>query len=176
MLCYNRALAQNLTGQEAEEDGTPLIAPQTAGRHGPKPEYIELPTFRDEVLCIAEKIRACNVDGTSLRDIAVLAYRNAQVETVVTLLNQAGIPARSGLTAANDANVEEVNVLTLHSSKGLEFSMVAIPGIGELPLASHDANEQARVLYVGMTRAINSLVLTAHQSSGFAEKIKQACR
>jgi len=164
-----------LTAQEVEDDGAPLIAPQTAGRHSPKPEYIQLPTFRDEVLCIADKLRACNEEGTPLPDMAVLTYRNAKIDGMITLLKQAGTPAHAGLAPANDSKNEQVNVLTLHASKGLEFSVVAIPGLGELPYASHDANEQARVLYVGMTRAMQKLVMTAHQESEFSVKVRQAC-
>ncbi|BCL75799.1 DNA helicase [Jeongeupia sp. HS-3] len=164
-----------LTAQEAEDDGAPLIAPQSAGRHGPEPEFIQLPTFHDEVGCIADKLRAHNEAGTPLCDIAVLVYRNAQVEKVVAMLNQQGIPARAGLAAPTDTDTERVNVLTLHASKGLEFAMVAIPGLGEMPYANHDANQQARVLYVGMTRAMNNLLMTASTESDFAVKARQAC-
>ncbi|KAF0813676.1 ATP-dependent DNA helicase Rep [Andreprevotia sp. IGB-42] len=165
-----------LTAREAEEDGAPLISPQTAGRHGPAPEFIQLPSFNEEIHCIAKKLQANNAEGTALRDMAVLTYRNAQVDNVVKLLNQCGVPARAGLPGKDDDPAEErVNVLTLHASKGLEFSVVAIPGLGEMPYSNHDASEQARVLYVGMTRAMNHLVMTAHRESDFAGKAKNAC-
>ncbi|SFZ79553.1 nuclease-related domain-containing protein [Chitinimonas taiwanensis] len=41
--------------------------------------------------------------------------------------------------------------------------------------ASHDPNEQARVLYVGMTRAMNRLWLTTSKDSDFAQKAQLAC-
>jgi hypothetical protein len=170
------AFAQELlTAEEAEDDSVPLISPQSAGRRGPRPVFIQLPTFRDEILCIADKLRASKEAGTPLRDMAVLAYRNAQIEQIVTLLTQNGIPAHAGLAANDDTNPERVNVLTLHASKVLEFSTVAIPGLGEMPYSSHDANEQARVLYVGMTRAMSELVMTAHKDSAFAVKLRGAC-
>jgi DNA polymerase III epsilon subunit family exonuclease len=62
-----------------------------------------------------------------------------------------------------------VNLLTLHSTKGLEFSRVYIVGAedAELPGGSpvrgptNDETEEARrLLYVGMTRTIDRLVLT----------------
>ena len=106
------------------------------------------------------------------RDMAVLTYRKAQVTQVVDHLTKLGIPAQAELN--RDGN-DCVTVLTMHSSKGLEFPLVIIPGIGELPYASHDANEQARVLYVGMTRAMNQLVMTANRESVFAQKVKAAC-
>ena len=56
--------------------------------------------------------------------------------------------------------------MTLHGSKGLEFPAVFIYGIrkGLLPLelgtASGDVQEERRLLYVGMTRAREELILT----------------
>lgn len=164
-----------LDARDIEVDSETIVAPQSAGRRGPRPEFIALPSFRDEVQCIADKLRAYNREGTPLRDMAVLVYRKAQADEVVVLLNQAGVPARIGFAPAKDFNTNQVNILTLHASKGLEFSVVAIPGLGEMPYASHDAQEQARVLYVGMTRATHRLVLTAHRNSAFAVKASDAC-
>ena len=68
-----------------------------------------------------------------------------------------------------------VNLLTLHSTKGLEFSRVYIVGAedGHLPgrSASHEATkdeieEARRLLYVGMTRAKDRLVLTHAAARG----------
>ena len=91
---------------------------------------------------------------------------------MVSHLQAAQIPVSNGLSKHDN---DSVNVLTLHGSKGLEFPFVAIPGLGQLPLAKHDANEQARVLYVGMTRAMNELVMTADRDSEFASRVGEAC-
>ena len=60
-----------------------------------------------------------------------------------------------------------VRLMTLHGSKGLEFPAVFAAGIksGTLPLESQgrpaDIEEERRLLYVGMTRAREELILTA---------------
>ena len=68
-----------------------------------------------------------------------------------------------------DADRERVNLLTLHSTKGLEFSRVYIVGVedGQLPGRSDrkepsvdDVEEARRLLYVGMTRTKDRLVMT----------------
>lgn len=161
-----------LTAEEAEEDGAPLILPQTAGRHGRAPEFIRLPSFKAELDHVADRLRAANEAGTPWRDMAVLTYLKAQRIDVVSHLQAAKIPVSNGL---GKHDKDSVNVLTLHGSKGLEFPFVAIPGLGQLPLAKHDANEQARVLYVGMTRAMNELVMTADRDSEFAVRVRKAC-
>jgi len=63
-------------------------------------------------------------------------------------------------------NIEAVNLMTLHASKGLEFNCVFIPGCenGIIPYSLFenkisDIEEERRLLYVGMTRAKNHLYL-----------------
>jgi superfamily I DNA/RNA helicase len=65
-----------------------------------------------------------------------------------------------------------VNLLTLHSTKGLEFSRVYIVGAedGQLPggrdPGKRDVEEARRLLYVGMTRTKDRLVLTRVEARG----------
>jgi DNA helicase-2/ATP-dependent DNA helicase PcrA len=65
-----------------------------------------------------------------------------------------------------DIDAEKITLMTLHASKGLEFSCVFICGCEEhlLPLdlmqMVSDAEEERRLLYVGMTRAKHRLYLT----------------
>jgi DNA helicase-2/ATP-dependent DNA helicase PcrA len=70
------------------------------------------------------------------------------------------------ITEGHVADRDRVNLLTLHSTKGLEFSRVYIVGVedaqfmpGERP-SKQEIEEARRVLYVGMTRAKDRLVLT----------------
>jgi DNA helicase II / ATP-dependent DNA helicase PcrA len=68
------------------------------------------------------------------------------------------------------ANIENVSLMTLHASKGLEFKCVFIAGCedGLLPyqiFENHkaDIDEERRLLYVGMTRAEKYLYLSHAQ-------------
>jgi len=65
------------------------------------------------------------------------------------------------------ADLENVRLMTLHASKGLEFKCVFIAGCEEglLPYSlfknrAADPEEERRLLYVGMTRAMKYLFLT----------------
>ncbi|MFZ2854395.1 MAG: ATP-binding domain-containing protein [Rhodocyclaceae bacterium] len=49
--------------------------------------------------------------------------------------------------------------LTMHSCEGLEFPLVAIPGVGLLGEQADRKDEDARLLYVAMTRATRELVV-----------------
>jgi DNA helicase-2/ATP-dependent DNA helicase PcrA len=77
----------------------------------------------------------------------------------------------AALSRADDepADAARVNLLTLHSTKGLEFSRVYVVGVEDAELIGGSATRPAtdvqleearRLLYVGMTRAKDRLVLT----------------
>src|SRR6266705_2785415 len=86
-------------------------------------------------------------------------------ESIDRLLDRVALSTSEGIEVAPD----RVNLLTLHSTKGLEFSRVYIVGVEDyqIPgLREAKENRQAeieearRLLYVGMTRARERLVLT----------------
>ncbi|MGQ0764419.1 MAG: UvrD-helicase domain-containing protein [Gemmatimonadota bacterium] len=85
-------------------------------------------------------------------------------EQISLLLDRAALSAQDGSERSGD----RVNLLTLHSTKGLEFSRVYVVGVedGQFlkgpPESKPDAEveEARRLLYVGMTRTIDRLTLT----------------
>jgi DNA helicase II / ATP-dependent DNA helicase PcrA len=68
---------------------------------------------------------------------------------------------------SDDEKKDEVSLMTLHSSKGLEFPVVILVGVEE-DLLPHrtlggQVNEERRLFYVGLTRAEEKLILTRCQ-------------
>ena len=52
-------------------------------------------------------------------------------------------------------------------SKGLEFPVVALPGLGHMPAKSEDEQEAARVFVVAATQATQRLVIGVGGDGGF---------
>ena len=93
-------------------------------------------------------------------------------DSIDRLLERVALSKSEGEAAAPD----RVNLLTLHSTKGLEFSRVYIVGVEDYEIPGYQATtnnvkdeieEARRLLYVGMTRARDRLILTrAERRSG----------
>ena len=86
---------------------------------------------------------------------------------ISTFLERVALSFADGQTPDHN----RVNLLTLHSTKGLEFSRVYILGVEDAGFLGERASKQEleearRVLYVGMTRAIDRLVLTRVATRG----------
>lgn len=66
---------------------------------------------------------------------------------------------------------DEVSILTCHRAKGLEFPVVIIPGVhvGSFPNdffihSESDLEQERRLFYVAMTRAVDRLYITCYQN------------
>lgn len=149
-----------LTPSETDEDGIPRLAPISAGRSGPKPQLIELPTLEDEASYIAKRLKAAHQAGTPWQDMAVL-YRHWDPvgKRINERLRAERIPCTWKDRIKFGGKQNTVKLLPFHSSKGLEFPLVAIPGIGQAPHLDENPEEEARLLYVAMTRATSELLV-----------------
>jgi superfamily I DNA/RNA helicase len=56
-------------------------------------------------------------------------------------------------------------------SKGLEFPVVALPGLGHMPAKNEDEQEAARVFYVAATRATQRLMIGVGGDGGFGRRL-----
>ena len=102
-------------------------------------------------------------------------------ENLTALIGQAGayvsldeFLADAALMSSADESVGEnaVTLMTLHAAKGLEFPVVFLVGMEEgllphvrsMDESAEDVEEERRLAYVGMTRAMRELFLTYAQS------------
>ena len=97
--------------------------------------------------------------------------------SVIKMSGSLGQRLRFLTTADNKQTSAEIHLMTLHSSKGLEFDNVWIMGTedGNLPHTDSSEDEERRLMYVGMTRAKNRLVLSSAMEEGYESRfLKEA--
>jgi superfamily I DNA/RNA helicase len=180
ILSVARAFAQDLLASrsdDADGDGVPLVAPESAGRRGAVPELVRTETARAQMDVLIARLRDEHAHGRPYSDMAVI-YRNQwEGEKLHETLRQLGIPSRLADNAGKQTLFvveDSVKLVTMHSSKGLEFPFVIIPGIGGLPKEGQSEADEARLLYVAMTRATEHLLLIHHDDSVFSKRIRDS--
>ncbi|MDN5924984.1 MAG: NERD domain-containing protein, partial [Xanthomonadales bacterium] len=146
-----------LLTQSADDDGVPVIAPESAGRRGPVPELIRCDSAWDEAKLIAARVSDELGHGRALSDIAIVYRSDNAAANIGRALEQNGIAYRvakgtEGKRALFDGD-PAVKLVSMHSSKGLEFGAVFVPELGLMPRAMDAETQEARLLYVAMTRA-----------------------
>jgi len=117
-------------------------------------------------------IKALETEGTpeafsrieNLKELANAAHdAEGRGETLAEFLDHAALASDSDQYDPN----ARVTLMTLHAAKGLEFPLVFLAGLEE-GLFPHsrtlnspeELEEERRLCYVGMTRAMNTLILT----------------
>lgn len=177
ILAVARAFADDLLSPaDAEEDQAPTVLPMSAGRRGPKPLLVKLPTLHEEAEFLAQRLGEANKLGMPWSDMAVIYRRYGIGQKLVDVLTRKGIPVqwpqgkRNGYSPTHDS----VKLITMHSSKGLEFPLVCIPAIGAPARNDEDIRDEARLMYVAMTRATCELVMTHSDTSPLSEKMTKA--
>ncbi|MYR07771.1 UvrD-helicase domain-containing protein [Gordonia sp. SID5947] len=175
-----RTTAQNLhfavsilSGAEYKdlEQGEESTEEYRSARLGPNPRLVECSSPADELDKVADLVKEWINDGVDKSTIAVLTRGQNDRSQFVRALGERDVDARA--LDNNPATSGHVQVLTMHRSKGMEFSRVVLAGVdaAHVPsaatLRSVPEEEQAEallrersLLYVAASRARDELVVT----------------
>lgn len=164
-------------GRDDEDDRVTGVAPSSSGRRGPRPVLIRARSEHEEAELLAARIADAVVAGTPLGEIAVLCRTRAQMAPIAEALARRGLPLQSMGSAGFqhfDWSQAGIRLVTLHSAKGLEFAHVHVAGLQRLPWRDETLEDAVRLVYVAMTRATQSLVLSCCGSSPVVERLQAA--
>jgi len=149
---------------------------------------------------IAGRLLEAKREGRAWQEMAVLARTNAQLDELARALDAAGIPTRVAgadgrppyfagrtrrYTTVNEpADTGFVTLSSFHRSKGLEWPLVMLIGLEEglvpfgPPADDERIDEEKRLLYVAMTRAVDELQLSWSKLRCFAGRVaeRRPCR
>ena len=108
------------------------------------------------------------------RSIALTTSYKLPNKALMHELNHYGLPNVWMGDAKNrrhyDPTEDKVLLVTRQSSKGLEFPRVIVAGLGSLKDDEDKMLEEARLLYVAMTRAQECLLLTASANNSYVQR------
>jgi hypothetical protein len=121
----------------------PLIAPESAGRRGALPELMRaIQCRRGTRHVLVSRIRDEHANGRRLDDIAVLYRFSGRARSCARRwTTPISLPLAEGVKGGKGSLFlvkDSVKLVTMHSSKGLEFPLVIIPGLGQMPKAGED--------------------------------------
>lgn len=126
--------ADLLTADDKDDDGIPLLKPVSCGRDGQAPVIIKLPTLRDEAFAIADHLANVHKEGFAWGDMAVLCADWKTLDLCASALAQRKLPHRVRKRSGDyNPGADAIQVMTMKVSKGLEFPVVALPGVGHMP-------------------------------------------
>lgn len=164
---------QALAGQtwETSEGTAEELTGYVSARRGPAPRMLESDTGAPHSSLIARVVGEWLDEGIEPPTIAVLARTRTEANDIARDLSRNGIPAKFESAESVDSATSVVT-MTMHQSKGQEFSRVVLHNLsdGVFPRkAKRGATEEeiqeieqmdAALLYVAATRARDELVAT----------------
>ncbi|HMW71372.1 MAG TPA: 3'-5' exonuclease [Cellvibrionaceae bacterium] len=158
----------------ADEDAVPLVKPDAAGNSGLPPVFKLLPVATQELTFISACLRKWHQDGVAWADMAVIYCHHSTGRALLRTLNNDKIPVNwlgsSQSRRSYNPAEDKVVLITRQSSKGLEFPRVIVAGIGALNDDESVQADEARLLYVAMTRAQEYLLLTASRINQYVKR------
>ena len=100
------------------------------------------------------------IEGHAWGDMAVLCADWKTMHLCASALAQRKLLHRVRKKSSEyQPGADAIQVMPMKVSKGLEFPLVALPGVGHMPTAGEDEKEAARLFYVAATRATQRLVM-----------------
>lgn len=168
----NMIAADLLKPEDSGDDGIPMLQPISCGREGHAPLIVTLPGLRDEANKLAELLAAAHEQGTSWGDMAIICRRYAVMEECAAALGRRRLPHQMRKGSGRwDPSADGISIMTMHASKGLEFPLVALPGVGQMPEPGESEADEARLFYVAATRSTRSLIITLSGQGAFAARL-----
>lgn len=174
--CAREFAKDILEAKDADDDSVPSLMPEAGGRRGPVPRFGQFQSMDAEAEQIAQELWRQHRAGTPWREMAVFYTAPFVGQAVSVALERASVPVdwlRDSASKRYDPRLDSVRLMTAHSSKGLQYRVVVVAGAGFLPYKSD--KDDAKVMYVALTRATHELIVTSSKTSSFSQRLEALC-
>ncbi len=157
---------------DPQDDGIALLQPVSCGRDGPAPILLRLTSLRGEAFKITELLRVARQEGHAWGDMAIICRDTIVMDECTNALRDRKIPHQARKIVGDfKPDVDAISVLTMEVCSGLEFAVVVVPGVGHMPGAGKDEQEEARLFYLAATRATHKLIITISGDGSFGWRL-----
>ena len=172
-------IGQATSEDETDEDAIIVVSPDEVTKSGTMPQFQACTTEGNEHVCIIKTINMMTSQGYDLSDIAILYPRIGGhriprlVSALSNVMDVVWISDKDNQSMRDRfMNMPGVRIITMHGSKGLEFPVVILAALDQLPY--EDEASERNLLYVGMTRCTSHLFMTWVGKSAFTESISES--
>ncbi|SLK35682.1 UvrD/REP helicase [Mycobacteroides abscessus subsp. abscessus] len=162
-----------------------VIAPQSTRRKGPDAAIIKADSFWKEMRIVAKQIQKLHKEKKIPYSEMLILYRVKRthklniIDIIQQSLQKEAIPnywiTENEQTKRNfEVEEESVKISTIESSKGLDFQVVFIVNVDNMPFPlEEDKEREVSLLYIGMTRAKQYLCLSYSGESEFTHYFEE---
>jgi UvrD-like helicase C-terminal domain/AAA domain/Nuclease-related domain len=177
-------VAQSVVEDGRETETHVRVVPTKVARQGPMPVYRGCGSPAEEHALIARLVEEHKARGLAEKDIAVLYPRKERdrIDALCRRLRETSQVCWISNESDPNGGVRSIarpgiRLLTIHSSKGLEFPAVIVSALDQLPNPIHrDELRDSNLLYVGLTRAIDHLAVTWSGGSDFTDRLLRSTK
>lgn len=177
-------VAQSTVQGDAESETLVRLVPTRVLRRGPFPCYRGCNSVDEEHALIARQVQRFRDKGIAPKEIAVVYPRNerGRIDPLCQVLRRTGevnwisneSDPHGGVRSLGQPGVR---LATVHAAKGLEFTAVIFCALDQLPNTKQiDEVRDNNLLYVGLTRATDELVITWAGRSAFTDRLPFATK
>ena len=174
--CAREFAKDILEPKDADDDHVPSLMPESGGRKGSTPRFGQFQSTEAEAEKIAQELLRLHRADTPWREMGVFYTAHFVGQAVKDALDRANIPVdwlKDSISKRFNPRLDSVRLMTMQSSKGLQYRVVIVAGAGFLPYRSE--HDDAKVMYVALTRATHELIVTTSKTSTFSQRLKALC-
>ncbi|MGB6128092.1 MAG: UvrD-helicase domain-containing protein [Psychrilyobacter sp.] len=172
----SKAAYSLLNKNEVITGNSDYVKPYLIDRYGNYPIFKEFLSEREQATYV-KKLLDGRLSKTLKSDIAIIGRTKNQLLNFKLLMEKLGVQTTFIDRGNDDFDSNEIKLFTMHSIKGIETKIIIMISLNEKILPFHSSNieelkeyeeiQERKLMYVGMTRAIEELYLL---SSGTPSK------
>jgi hypothetical protein len=167
---------QGLQNYLEPDDDNPetILAPDQVERHGDKPVIECFTSTASLTEGVSSRIRSLVANGLySHKDIGIILCSSQVLD--IDRLKSNGVPIKELLQSDQRSNFDidedTVKIITVESSKGLEWKVVFLLGLDEMPRNNRELKHERNLVYIGITRAQEQLFVYYQTENGFITQL-----